>query len=284
MVFLKDMSLNLLIKDKSENSQFLKVSPFRKNIRKTEPHKHNGYLELIYLSRGMGFHSIDNRRYEVRPPVLFFIRNEQVHHWDLEAETEPDGFVLILKKVFFAQSMDGELKKFLASVSKLSCAYLDDHLTIRHLFELLVIENGVDNVASFAILEGLLKALFAKIVQVAQPVVEAVTARELQSEPYYAFTELVINDSPIRNSVSYYAGLLNTTPQNLNAICRRAVDQSATDVLAGYIINEAKRLLAYTDQTVSEISFLLSFKDPSHFVKFFKRHTTYTPQGFRNIR
>ncbi len=47
------------------------------------------------------------------------------------------------------------------------------------------------------------------------------------------------------------------------------------------VIAEAKRLLAYTDNTVAEVSLALSFKDPSHFVKYFKRHTAYTPKGFR---
>src|ERR1700743_3855193 len=116
------MGLNLKIKDKSGNNVFLKAAAFRKNIRKTEPHKHNSYFELVYLSAGRGFHMIDSRQYEVLPPVLFFIRQDQVHHWDLEQGTEPEGFVLILKKIFFEKSLDGELKELLEKVSQLSCA------------------------------------------------------------------------------------------------------------------------------------------------------------------
>ncbi len=81
----------LPIKDRSENSRFLKAAVFRKNTRKTEPHKHNSYFELVYLSAGRGYHTIDNRQYEVRPPVLFFIRQDQVHQWDLEEGMEPKG-------------------------------------------------------------------------------------------------------------------------------------------------------------------------------------------------
>jgi AraC family transcriptional activator of pobA len=269
-------AINLPVKDKSENSRFLKATAFRKNTRKTEPHKHNSYFEIIYLSAGKGYHVIDDRRYSVNPPTLFFVRQEQVHHWDLDMETEPDGFVLILKKGFFEQSLDGELKRLLAALSKQSCVHLDDNLTIRQLFELLERESG----DSFPFAEGLLKALFAKIIQAARPLVE----RSRQTDLYQAFTELLVNDAPIRNEVAYYADLLNTTPQNLNAVCRKAVDRSAAKVLAGYIIDEAKRLLSYTDNTISEISFSLSFKDPSHFVKYFKRHTALTPQGFRYMQ
>jgi AraC-like DNA-binding protein len=272
---------DLHIKDKSENSQFLKASPFRKTARKTEPHKHNHYFEIIYLARGKGSHTIDNRKYEVRPPVIFFIRYEQVHHWDLDTETEPEGYVLILKKLFFEKSVDGELKQLLAKISRLSCVCLDKYETIQRLFELLVQENATEIEHSFSFSEAILKGLFVKILQIAEPVMEKTSH---QRELYLAFTELLISDHPKKNKVAHYAGILNTTPQNLNAVCRKALDQSAAGVLAGYIIDEAKRLLIYTDHTITEIAFNLSFKDPSHFVKYFKRYTGHTPQTFRSVQ
>jgi AraC-like DNA-binding protein len=272
------MSCSLHIKDKSENSRFLKAAPFRKNTRKTEPHKHNSYFEIVYLSGGKGSHTVDNRSYEVRPPVLFFVRQEQVHHWDLDADMEPDGYVLIVKKTFFEKSLDGELKQFLGKMSRLTCAYLEDDATVRQLFELLVRESVVDDPTAFSIMEALMKGLFGKILQVAKPVEEKNRRRR---ELYESFIDLLVQDQFHKNTVAYYAGLLNTTPQNLNATCRKASGLSAAEVLAGYVVDEAKRLLAYSDHTVTEIAFELAFKDPSHFVKYFKQHTTFTPQAFR---
>jgi AraC-like DNA-binding protein len=71
--------------------------------------------------------------------------------------------------------------------------------------------------------------------------------------------------------VAYYAGKLNTTPQNINAACQKSIQKPAKDVLAEFVLIEAKRLLLYTNKTVSEISFSLEFNDPSHFVKYFKK-------------
>lgn len=274
------MDTRLSIKDKSENSRFLKAAAFRKNTRKTEPHKHNSYFEVIYLSAGKGCHFIDNKRYEVIPPVLFFVRREQVHHWDLEEGTDPDGFVLILKKPFFDDSLDGELKLLLGKVSKLSCVYFKDHTTVHQLLDLLSRENESGNEHSFSFNEGLVKGLFAKILQVAEPGTEMIRPGK---ELYHAFTELLSQGPSKKHTVAYYAQLLNSTPQNLNAVCRKAVDRPAADVLAEYLINEARRLLVYTDHTVSEISFALSFSDPSHFVKYFKRYCGHTPRVFRSV-
>ncbi len=101
---------------------------------------------------------------------------------------------------------------------------------------------------------------------------------------YLAFTELLMHERALVNSVAHYAKRLNTMPQNLNSACRKAYAPAAAEVLTSYVIGEAKRLLAYTDDTAAEVSLAFSFTDPSHFVKYFKRHTTLTPKGFRAIQ
>lgn len=47
-------------------------------------------------------------------------------------------------------------------------------------------------------------------------------------------------------------------------------------------INEAKRLLRYSDQSLSQISATLKFSSQSHFTKAFKANTGQTPKQFRN--
>jgi AraC family transcriptional regulator, transcriptional activator of pobA len=228
------MSSLLQIKDKSENNRFLKAGAFRKGTRKTEPHKHNSYFELVYLSAGCGYHSIDNRRFEVRPPVLFFIRQDQVHHWDLEEAAEPEGWVLILKKVFFDQSLDGDLKDHLEKINLSSCIYLQDAAVIDQLLALIVQEQAREGGGSLLFVEGLLKGLFVKVLEAVRPDADHSKQRK---ELYRAFTELLLHERPLRNNVAYYAALLNTTPQNLNAVCRKAADRAAAEVLADYMID-----------------------------------------------
>jgi AraC-like DNA-binding protein len=123
--------------------------------------------------------------------------------------------------------------------------------------------------------------LLSKVQQIAGPGIDKISQK---ADLYQLFLKLLNQHNPMRNKVSYYAGILNTTPQNLNAACRKAIDLPAAEVLAGFIVNEAKRLLLYTDKTVSEISFSLNFNDPSHFVKYFKRLSGHTPQSFREAK
>jgi AraC family transcriptional activator of pobA len=269
--------MKLQIKTKIESEKSIKVSPFRKEIRKTTPHKHNSYFEIIYLSAGKGYHGIDSKKYAVKPPVIFCVRKEQVHHWELSKEA--DGFVLILKKSFLDNSLDNGLKLLLEKLSGYSCLHLKEQKSIDSIFTLLVEECKNESISSFEVTEGLLKSLMAKILQVAKPQEQK---KETKSNLYQSFRELLNGNSGMKNNVAYYAELLNTSPQNLNAACRKAANLSATDVLSEFIISETKRLLIYTNNTVSEISFILDFKDVSHFVKYFKRFTGNTPQSFRS--
>lgn len=265
------MTSKISIKDKSETGKLIKVTPFRQDIRKTEPHKHKNYFEIIYLSKGKGTHSIDNNSFQIQPPIIFFVRKEQVHHWDIK--TIPKGYVIIIKKEFIEKSYDNELKNLLSKLSGQTSLQLTVPKTIEQVFYLLTQENN------FTIIEGLLKAIFAKILETAKPLTNKT---KITSNLFQSFKDLLSKTDELKNSVAHYANLLNTTPQNLNSICRKNANQSASDILAEYIISEAKRLLHYTDNTISEMAFSLGFKDSSHFVKYFKRHIGKTPQAFRS--
>lgn len=270
------MTSQLTIKDKIETKKLIKVSLFKKDIRKTNPHKHNNYFEIIYLSKGCGYHYIDSGKYPVAPPVMYFIRQEQVHFWELKKE--PKGYVVIIKKVFVEKSLDYELKSLLSKISTQCCLQLTDNKTIEKLFQLLAEENQTDDENAFHITEGLLKSLLAKVLQVSQPVINKA---EVKSDLYHSFIDMLSDDCGIKNKVRFYAGKLNTSPQNLNATCRKAVNKTAAEVLSGFVLSEVKRLLLYTDNTISEIAFTLEFSDPSHFVKYFKKFEGATPQSFR---
>lgn len=265
------MKKSISIKNKIEATKLLKVSPFRKEIRKTEPHKHNSYFEIIYLREGSGSHTIDHTSFSIDPSTVFFVRKEQVHYWDIT--DTPDGFVLLLKKGFVEKSMDTELKNLLSKLSRFNCIHLKGTDSIDILFELLTKEED------FIVTEGLLKALLAKILIAAKPLP---IDKSKANDAVASFRELLNQTGGLRNNVTHYAEKLHTTPQNLNAICRKSLNQSAAEVISEHIISEAKRQLIYTEGSVSEIAYSLNFNDTSHFVKYFKRYTGLTPQTFRN--
>lgn len=263
------------IKTKIEPHRYLKIAEFRKHIRTTTPHKHNSYVEFVFLTAGSGTHTIDGISFRVTPPILFTIRKEQVHHWELTGE--PEGYVLILKKQYIENSRDKALHELLTKARAHACLQIDSSNNLSQFFRLLLESCHQDQPNGTDVIDGLLKALLARIVQQTQPLIHAIRATDLFSR----FEELLGQTDALRNNVAHYARQLNTSPQNLNAVCRKAIGQSAAIVLTNHLIGEAKRLLHYTGLTVKEIADRFDFADSSHFIKYFKKHVGMTPQTFR---
>lgn len=263
------------VKTKIDRHQYLKIAEFKKHVRTTTPHKHNSYVEFVFLTGGNGTHTIDGNLYRVNPPVLFTIRKEQVHHWELTGE--PEGYVLILKKQYVENSQDRALRHLLAKASVHTYLQIEPSNSFTQLFKLLLESRNQNQPYQAEVTDGLLKALLGRIIQQAQPLKLHLRATDL----FRHYEEMLGQTETLRNNVAHYADQLTTSPQNLNAVCRKAIGQSAGMVLAGHLIGEAKRLLHYTELTVKEIASRFDFADSSHFVKYFKRHVGMTPQAFR---
>lgn len=56
---------------------------------------------------------------------------------------------------------------------------------------------------------------------------------------------------------------------------------SAKQYIQNKVIDEAKRLLAYTDAPISDIAFELHFSTVSYFIRRFRQHTGETPLLYR---
>ncbi|WP_149304315.1 helix-turn-helix domain-containing protein [Pareuzebyella sediminis] len=261
------------IKTYSKISAFadIKIEPFDPNKRYTKPHRHNKYLELVYFTEGSGIHYMDDKGYAIRPPQIFVVKKDEIHHWHIDSE--PRGYVVILKECFLTKTLDKHINIQLRHIENLRVIHLPEDASIQGLFE--IASNEIrDNADNIVFLEGILKALLSKILMYAQAI-------ETSAHDDLALRMLALLETHIKNDVSHYAVKLNTTAQNLNTFCKRKWNKTASTVIAEHIIKEAKRLLLYTDLSVSEIAYKLDFGDVSHFVKYFKRHEGKTPLQFK---
>jgi len=81
--------------------------------------------------------------------------------------------------------------------------------------------------------------------------------------------------------VSEYARELAVTPGHLSRVMRRATGFSASRMIEERVVREARRHLAYTNLTISEIAYDLGFIDPAYFSRVFSRSTGVSPRAFR---
>jgi AraC family transcriptional regulator, transcriptional activator of pobA len=128
------------------------------------------------------------------------------------------------------------------------------------------------------ILHGLLKALFGKLLRLAE---QEMKKPAIPVSFFEKFQQLLQKEIPRLHKVNQFAGILNTTPQNLNAICMKQTGRNASEMITSRILLEAKRYILHSENNINEIAEILSFSDTSNFVKFFKKAEGQTPVQFR---
>jgi AraC family transcriptional regulator, transcriptional activator of pobA len=86
------------------------------------------------------------------------------------------------------------------------------------------------------------------------------------------------------HQLGFYANKLGMTVDRLNDHVKRATGVTAGHLIRQRLLTEAKRQLVFTTQPIQDIAQELSFSDPSHFARFFRKHTSTTPHEFRDHR
>ena len=94
---------------------------------------------------------------------------------------------------------------------------------------------------------------------------------------YYSENNLEIRQP----TVSYFAKKLHITPNYLSDTIRHHFGKSALTIIHDFVIEEAKKQLTTSKQTVSEISYQLGFEYPNYFSRLFKRKTKFSPTEYR---
>ncbi|MCY1312044.1 4-hydroxyphenylacetate catabolism regulatory protein HpaA [compost metagenome] len=77
---------------------------------------------------------------------------------------------------------------------------------------------------------------------------------------------------------------MGVTEARLNDICRRIADLPSKRLIHDRVMQEAKRLLLFTGSSANEICYLLGFRDPAYFSRFFARNAGMSPGVYRQRR
>jgi len=86
------------------------------------------------------------------------------------------------------------------------------------------------------------------------------------------------------HQLGFYAEKLGMTIDRLNDHVKRATGVTAGHLIRQRLLTEAKRQLVFTTQPIQDIAQELAFSDPSHFARFFRKHSGTTPHEFREQR
>lgn len=271
-------STDITVKNRLEEKQLFKISRFKEVVKRTKPHKHDAYFELIYLSEGAGFHWVDTKKFQITPPIVFFLSG-QLHYWEMTSI--PKGYVMLFRDEFFNSLKHRDLLNLVSYLQDTVDVHLPKDEQLDFIFNQMENEYKNPSVHSVEFIQGYLQVALVKLLRHKEhSVMRSPNSSQLV---FRKFQQFLRSANPVTNvKVNEAADHLGLSPQNLNAICRKTSGKSASELIVEQVVLEAKRYLIHSDKNVSEIAFALNFTDPSHFIKYFKKTVGETPQAFRS--
>lgn len=248
-----------------------------------EIHKHSFY-EILWAEKGKSKQIIDYKEYEISPNCLFFISPNQVHQFE-NWQSLVGGSILFTEDFFLLNHNNKDRLfelSFLDNFDTNPCIHLskNDFADVKQTIDLISREQGRKN-KSQIITQSLLHILMAQV----QRCVDRVSENPISKKYFIIFKQfknIIENHFTENKTTSFYAEELHITQHHLNLVTKTVTGKTASEVIRARSILEAKRLLTYTDKTVSEIAFQLNYTDSSYFAKTFKKETNQTPISFKS--
>ncbi|MBS1553412.1 MAG: helix-turn-helix transcriptional regulator [Bacteroidetes bacterium] len=272
---------------------FFDIRKFEDNMLsvnlKQSPFRHPFYAIALRLS-GQN-REVNGKRLE---SSLFFNTPYQVITWDILPDWK--GWYIIFDREFI--SMNRGWDNFIIEYPFFR---LDNYITFDlpadalkeadNYFQKIYDEYHSDNNDKFLfiqaytqILLSITKRNFEKLKVEANSLDNTRTADILLVSRFQTLIETVFtkegSDGEIRQP-SFYAEQLSVHPNHLNAVMKRITDKTVSQIIQHYIVTFSKSLLVQTSLTIKEVSYRVQFKEPTHFVAFFKKQTGITPQQYR---
>ncbi len=111
--------------------------------------------------------------------------------------------------------------------------------------------------------------------------------QELDSQQVNIFREfnfLVDVHFREKHTVAEYAEVLNKSPKTVSNLFKKLDKKSPLQYIQERRMLEARRLLRYTEKSISEIGYEIGFNDIQSFSRFFKKHEATSPSDFRDYK
>ncbi len=89
------------------------------------------------------------------------------------------------------------------------------------------------------------------------------------------------NHNDVKVQAQHFAKKLNLHPNYLNSVIKSKTGRTVNDWISKRTLSVAKSLLLNTPYSSKEIAYQLGFSEPTHFSRFFKKHTELSPNAFR---
>ncbi len=247
------------------------------------PHRAEFY-HIFWIQQGTAEYYIDFELVTINADSFLFINKDRVQAKD--NKSQHDGRLLLFTDNFFAKKEE-------------DTKYLHSSILFNDLLDVPIIDvsatpalpvifteierelSGDKDVFQYDILQNLLHnlLLIAERERRRQGFKEITKGADLDCS--ILFRDLLNAKFKTLKSVSGYAALMNVSEKRLTNATVKTLGTTPKTMIDERVMLEAKRLLVHTNLSIKEVGYDLGFKEPTNFIKYFRKHIEKTPIEFR---
>jgi AraC family transcriptional regulator, transcriptional activator of pobA len=263
--------------------QLTKQVPFR-HI----PHRHDFY-HLFWIESGNGTFVTDGRSYPLTRGSLIFVPPGQVHAWKWNDTL--NGYVLCFEPASLFSGNDRPYR-LLHDLGQFSAASKD-----RATFQIagstyrllrVAFKNLADEYHGNAEFRGdMVRCQVTALLIRLHRLCLSTPSDEVQgysTQLTNRFLSLLEKQEGKLQRTRYYTSALSVNPRVLVDAVLTETGKSPSTWIRDRTLLEARRLLIYTDLTISEIAYRLNFRNVSYFVRFYRRLAGAPPGASRGVQ
>ena len=157
----------------------------------------------------------------------------------------------------------------------------DDLEILETVWKMIAIERLSNDNLQLEMLQMMLKRLLIICIRIYKQQENFDRIDIIQSDIVREFNFLLEQNFRKMHTVSEYAALLHKSPKTLSNLFGKVSDKTPLQSIQARILLEARRMLRYTDKSISEVGDELGFQDIQSFSRFFKKYEGKSPTEFR---
>lgn len=288
----------------SENFDIRRFEDNMATVVKTMPPFRHHFYAIALKLEGEGFASTGNHQTMEKGPCVFFNTPFQILSWDIKPNWK--GYYLMFTEDFILRD-----RRFSSVLFDFPFLQMDrsipfkveekNLLLMKEIYEKILKEHHSTSTDRLDFIHGYLQLLLYNVrrsynqfialnpqLNRKQRRLDVSLTSRFQSLVENAFSsrdqfDYTANSKGVKNphSVKYYADQLALHPNHLNSIVKRVTQKPASKVIQSHVLMLSKSMLSQTELRVKEIAYRLFFKDPTHFISFFKKRIGVPPNKFR---
>jgi len=270
----------------------MSIPDIHKKIPFQSPQLRADYFSFILTKEGSGTYYLDDNKFPYGSQTFYFTNPGHLKSYELKETKE--ALIITLTEKFLKENVNleifSEFPFLLAEIAPPKKLSENDFEEFEILYKQIV--NEFEKISTYKnkILGNLFTVLLLKIKEKFWVNYNPIEEGSRNSQIVKSFKQLlevefrkVMDNEQVdcKLQAQYLAEQLHLHPNYLNSVIKSKTGTTVNDWISLQTVIVAKDLLLNSSYSSKEIAYKLGFSEPTHFSRFFKKHTMLSPGAFR---